>query len=627
MRYTKKIKTIMMILCLIMILGLTACQNKANKAPEITYEEASTRVEKLLENMSVDEKIGQVLLMNFRKWEINHDTEIPAKDAGKVPDTEELNDEILEIVKAYHIGNIILFGESTKTTEMTIQQTNKYQQAAKENGDIPLIIAIDQEGGSVTRILQGTRMPGNMALAATNDVEYAIKTGKILGMEMAACGINLNFGPVVDVNSNRYNPIIGLRSFGSDPKLVGDYGVAYAKGLKEENIISSAKHFPGHGDTDTDTHTGLALVNKTYDEWYACEAVPFVRMINEKVPVIMSAHIQYPQLDSTQVISKSSGEKIYLPATVSKKILTGILREKLGYEGVICTDAMDMAAISDHFGTSEAIIMALNAGVDMLCNPVSVRCKGDVNRLTEVYDAIKAAINDGTLSEKRLDEAVLRILKLKEAYGILDYEIKAVNETINNANIIIANDENRQIEREISEKAVVHYGDAKKLEIHDGETVLFMVPYASEGFSIEFAVNRLRKENAIPDIKLEKDCYNKLEELTPKLLEKIHNADHVVVISEANAAALKDENHWLSKMPKLILKEAKNAAIISAGLPYDVKNYEGYPVYVIFGNDTMLEEDSKTGVITGYYGPNFPAGVGAVLGTFEATGVMPVKVD
>lgn len=616
MKYNnKKISVIIVIaLCIVMLSGFTACRNE------------TSRVEAILENMTTDEKIGQVLLMNFRKWQPDRETEILDDELAYVPDTEEVYEEILTVLKDYHLGNILLFGESTKTKEVTINQTVKYQEAAKENGDIPLIIAMNHEGGSVVRMLQSTRMPGNMALAATGDVENAKKAGDILGMEAAACGFNLDLAPVVDVNNNQYNPVIGLRSFGADPVLVSDFASAYAKGLAEQNVIATAKHFPGHGDTDTDTHTGQAMVDKSYEDWYKCEAVPFVRLIEEDIPVIMSAHIQYPQLDGTQVISKTTGEGIYLPATLSKEILTGILREKLGFDGVICTDALDMDAIVHHFGREEAVIMALNAGADLLCNPVSVRCKGDVYKLEELYEEIKTAIEDGRLREERLNEAVLRILKLKEAYGILDYEPQNAGEMMEKANSLVAGEENRKTERDISEKAVVQFGVANLTEIKGGDRVIFFVPYEEKSPSVEFTVNRLKKEGAIPDIKFEIEDYNELKKLTPGLLSKIKEANRVIVITEASAASLKDEDHWLSRMPRLILEEAENASVISSGLPYDINNFEAFPVYVVFGNIGMLPDDAKTGVITGKYGPNIPAGIGAALGAFKANGTLPVEV-
>ncbi|MEG0756473.1 MAG: glycoside hydrolase family 3 N-terminal domain-containing protein, partial [Oscillospiraceae bacterium] len=281
------------------------------------------KAQTLLDGMTTEEKIGQVLLMNFRSW--GTDAE------GNPLPLEECNDTIRGIIGTYHLGNIILFGENVRDTEKAVRLVDDFQQSANQ----PLLIGIDQEGGIVTRLGQGTCLPGNMALGASGKAKNARLAGRLMGEELSAIGVNCNFAPVCDVNDNLQNPVIHLRSFSSDPNTVATMATALREGLGEAGMISAAKHFPGHGNTSVDTHVGLAVVNRSRTEWDAVEAVPFRTMIKDGVEMIMSAHIQYPQLDATTYRSQLSGKEVILPATLSHKILTDILRGELGFDGVV----------------------------------------------------------------------------------------------------------------------------------------------------------------------------------------------------------------------------------------------------------------------------------------------------
>ncbi|MCI2057511.1 MAG: S-layer homology domain-containing protein [Oscillibacter sp.] len=581
------------------------------------------RAASLCAQMTTDEKIGQVLLMNFRNW----------KNAGaeKATGMTVLSDEVAGVIQKYHLGNIILFGENTVTTEDTARLTAALQATAKANGDLPLLIGIDQEGGTVTRLGQGTCLPGNMALGATNNISYAYDAGMILGSELAAEGINCDFAPDSDVNDNPANPVIGLRSFGSDPTSVSAMAMSLLSGLTDSGMIGCTKHFPGHGNTATDTHTGLAIVNKTKEQWQSVEAVPFQAMIASGVSMVMSAHIQYPNLDATQVVSKSSGEKVYLPATLSKTILTGVLRGELGFDGVICTDAMDMQAITDNFGKTDAVVMALNAGADLLCNPTDPTCLDEVSELEAIYAAIRTALKNGTLPQSQLDDAVTRVLKLKIESGILDAQTLSADAQAAKAASVVGCAAHRATERKIAEAAVTKYGDASPITLKAGEMVLFLVPYDNEANTVQFATNRLLKEKAIPAVTVKTACYNKAESVSEELSAQIEAADHVIVFSEMYGSTLNNPTHWLNVMPQAILTAVSSAAkidaaVVSIGLPYDAVNYSGVPVYLAYGYKGMDANDAQTGILTAKYGPNISAGVGAALGAFTPSGVLPVNV-
>ncbi len=595
--------------------------------------------EELLAKMSLEEKIGQMMLVNFRSWK--------TAEMAEADDLTVMNDEIAQIISDYHIGNVILFGENTKTTEQTIKLTYDLQRAAIQSEQLPLLIGIDQEGGTITRLGQGTCMPGNMAIGATGNSKYAYDNGVVIGEELSVLGINATFAPDADVNDNPDNPIINLRSFGEDPQRVAELVVQMQEGLNAQDVAACAKHFPGHGNTSTDTHTGLAIVEKTKDEWETCEKVPFQAAVDSGIDMIMTAHIQYPNLDDTQVISTLDGTQIYLPATLSEKIVTGILRDEMGYDGVISTDAMDMQAIKDHFGETDAIIMAMDAGVDLMCNPTKLTSSEDAAKLQAIYDAVGAAVESGELSESKIDAAVLRILKLKEKRGILakaseeiylaeedQYAEQLQKQTVK-AEQVIGCKAHRETERAIAEAAITPYHKDlfKAFTPAEGETVLFILPYEDECYSAQYAVNRLTEEQTIRKIETDFYSYQRESEPGDGLRQKIMDADYILLASEMYGSTKNDATHWQNVFPKAVCEyvnavgKQDRMTVLSLGLPYDAVHYPEEPILLAYGYKAMEEADAKSGVITGKYGPNLPAAVGAALGAFEPKGVLPVEVE
>jgi beta-N-acetylhexosaminidase len=311
-------------------------------------EKTVSDIQEIVENMTIDEKVGQMLMPDFRNWQKQGET----KATGFI----EMNSEVASIIKKYHLGGVILFAENVVDTEQTVRLTDGLQMASP---DLPLFITIDQEGGIVTRLQTGTNLPGNMALGAARNGNYAYQTGEIIGKELSSLGINVNFGPSVDVNNNPGNPVIGVRSFSSDPELVSKLGIQTIKGLQNQNMIATTKHFPGHGDTAVDSHYGLPLVSHDKERLRSIELVPFQKAIDAGVDMMMTAHVQFPAFDDTTYISKNDGQEIMVPATLSHKVITGLLREEMGFDGVVVTDALNMKAIADNFGQEEAVVLAL----------------------------------------------------------------------------------------------------------------------------------------------------------------------------------------------------------------------------------------------------------------------------
>jgi beta-glucosidase-like glycosyl hydrolase/endonuclease/exonuclease/phosphatase family metal-dependent hydrolase len=309
-----------------------------------------------------------------------------------------------EVVRKYHLGGVIYFAwtDSVKDPQQIARLSNGLQSAALGNGDVPLQISTDQEHGVVFRVgPPATQFPGAMALGATRSTQYARQAGGIGGRELKAVGVTTDFAPVADVNVNPLNPVIGVRSFSSDPKLVADLTAAQVQGYQRDGrIVSTAKHFPGHGDTATDSHTGIPVISHTREQWNAIDRPPFDAAIRAGIDSIMTAHIVVPALDP-------SGD----PATLSRPILTGILREQLRFDGVVITDSLGMQGVRDKYGDAEIPLRALEAGVDQLLMPVD---------LDLAYQSVLGAVRSGRISEQRIDQSVERVLSLKLKTGVVD---------------------------------------------------------------------------------------------------------------------------------------------------------------------------------------------------------------
>lgn len=346
---------------------------------------ADEELEKRLNQMTLEQKVGQTMIGSF---------------AGPV-----LSPELEFKIRWLHLGGVILYSVTgnIEQPEQIAKLTRDIQSTAREAGEVPLFIGIDQEGGRVTRITKGlTQFPGNMALGSTDNPLLAGQAAKVMARELSILGINMNYAPVLDVNSNPFNPIIGTRSFGSSPKQAALFGAAMIKSYNEEGIIATAKHFPGHGDTSKDSHLDLPVVNRTMAELQAVELVPF-QEVAATVPAIMTAHIVLPAIDK------------YRPATLSPPAL-GLLRQKLKFEGLIITDSMNMAAISKHWSKGEAAVQAFLAGADILLYGADRDSTLKDHEI--VHAALVKAVSEGRIPESRLDESVRRILRTKQRFAI-----------------------------------------------------------------------------------------------------------------------------------------------------------------------------------------------------------------
>ncbi|MGO4630754.1 glycoside hydrolase family 3 protein [Streptomyces sp. 2RAF24] len=354
----------------------------------------------LISRMSLEEKVGQLFVMRV----YGHSATAPDQ-ADVDANLKEIGVRTAaELVERYHVGGIIYFAwaHNTRDPHQIAELSNGIQRAAlAQDTPIPLLLSTDQEHGIVARIGKpATLLPGAMALGAGGSHEDARAAGRIAGAELAALGIRQDYAPVADVNVNPANPVIGVRSLGADPEAVAGLVAAQVKGAQRAGIAATAKHFPGHGDTAVDSHNGLPVITHTAEQWAAVDAPPFRAAIRAGIESIMTAHIVVPALDP-------SGD----PATLSRPILTGILRERLGFDGVVVTDSLSMEGVRTKYGDERVPVLALKAGADQLLNPPE---------LAVAWNAVLKAVRDGELTEARLDESILRILRLKARVGLLD---------------------------------------------------------------------------------------------------------------------------------------------------------------------------------------------------------------
>ena len=587
----------------------------------------------IVDGMTTEEKVAQCLMMDFRMWKSSD---------GEIRDMTCLEPEVAEAIADYRFGSMILFANNIKTTEDTLQLVKDMQAAAISKGGLPLLVATDQEGGIVYRLGSGTALPGNMAVAATGDTADARKCGEIIGRELSSLGINTTLAPVIDVNNNANNPVIGTRSFGDDAETVGAFGAEYIAGLDEYNTIGCAKHFPGHGDTDTDSHTGLPLVDKSKEELMANELVPFKVAIDDGVDMIMTAHILYPQV-----------EKSNKPATMSKVILTDILRNELGFNGVVVTDAMNMRGVSDYYTREEAALEALKAGADMICMPVAKVESGSSDadkyittkeELTTKLDSLIGCIADAANNDPevmaRLDEAAGRIVKLKMEKGILDYS--ADDYSAEKALEAVGSSENRGLEREIAANAVTVIRNDKKLLPYRpaaNTKVLMLCPNANQIAQMIMGLNRAKAAGLMPQsVKVDVFAFTKdNHELNGALKEKIDWADFVIVNSKVYDSDDMSFGWYTSVAAKSITEYCKAAGkksvVMSVDKPYDVQLYpDADAVIVVYGNKGSTIEapenwaDFKATEDKNACGPNIVAGVEVIFGVFGAQGALPVNV-
>ncbi len=359
--------------------------------PALSWQRSAAPTDEELEamvaGMPLRDKIAQMLMVGFH-----------GQSLAESP-------ELSTMVGDYHVGGLVLLEANAHDPQQVRQLTTELQALATSSGArIPLFISINQEGGIVVRIAEGvTGFPGNMAVAATSLPDHAFSAAAVAAFELRTMGINMNLAPVLDVNDNPLNPIIGTRSFGDSPEVTAEYGRLTVRGFQQAGVVAVAKHFPGHGGVDVDSHGALPVIEASAEELAEHELVPFAAAIEEGVEAIMTAHIAIPALDVTG-----------RPATLSPEILTGLLRQQMGYDGLIMTDSLGMAGVTAGRGQVGAALEAVQAGADILLST------SPMDKHIAIIENLQDAVEHGDIPVERIDRSVVRILRVKVAYGLFE---------------------------------------------------------------------------------------------------------------------------------------------------------------------------------------------------------------
>ncbi len=352
-----------------------------NVKPPTSVDIAKQKALKQLKSMTLDQKLGELII------------------AGMEGNTANIQTK--KMIQNQYVGGVIFYKNNVSTPKGLVTYVNQLKTWNRKN-PTSLIISVDQEGGKVSRLPGLAKFPNASVIGKSNNVTNISDIGRYLGKASKVMGMNVDYAPVLDINSNPNNPVIGVRSYGASANVVSRTGIKVMKGIQAEDVIPVVKHFPGHGDTSVDSHLDLPVVYKSLSQLQSFEWIPFKNAINNGADSVMIAHILFPKIDSKY------------PASLSKVIITDQLRGTLGFKGVVITDDLTMGAIAKHYGIGEAAVQALTAGSDIL-----LVAHGYEN-VTKVISSLKKSIDSGRISEKRIDESVLRILLLKQKYKLTD---------------------------------------------------------------------------------------------------------------------------------------------------------------------------------------------------------------
>lgn len=509
------------------------------KREEPTQDELD-RVNTIINKMTLSQKIGQMFVVGFSG------TSMPSN--------------LSNAIENYNFGNVIYLAYNVSNPSTLSKMTNDIQNKMVKENSIPGFITIDQEGGRVVRLSNGgTHFISNMAVAATNNIENAYLEGQAIGKELINYGINCNFAPVLDVNNNPENPIIGIRSYSDNPVLVSLFGNKMVDGLQESKVMGCSKHFPGHGNTSVDSHYGLPTITSNKLELYQTELAPFISAIANGIDSIMTTHIIFSAIDEEY------------PATLSEKVLTNLLREELGFGGVIFTDGMEMGAVTKNFGGHDkTAVKAIKAGADVLTYT-------SINTPIIAHTALMTAVKNGEITEERIDESVRRILLQKLKYGILD-NYHAKNSNIND---LLAANEQLNIDFAIQSLTQIK-GDFKGLNKSQSTLIISPTTSYSLGGGLEanafsnYASNYLKEKGHSKVDYLVVDA-NVSDSQSEKVKAIYNDYDQVVIaMSNVKTSGYKNTISLINELTKT----HKNVIIIALDTPYDLLSYSNVNNYI-----------------------------------------------
>jgi beta-N-acetylhexosaminidase len=520
---------------------------------------------------TVSELVGQKLLLAFHGF-------------------EQLSPEIVESIRKYKPGGFTLFRSLNIDSLPQVRQLTGLLQAVARDHDLPpFLICADQEGGQLMAVGECTPLPGNMALGAAGSVELARQAGIVLGSELAALGINVNYAPCADVNINPKNPVIGTRSFGDDPALVGVLAAAVIDGIQSQGVAATAKHFPGHGDTHTDSHLGLPVLTHDMARLKAVELPPFAAAIKAGVKMIMTAHVGLQALDGSSPP----------PATLSPHVISRLLRQEMGYTGVIVSDAMDMHAIRQGEALREDVLRAAQAGIDLLL------ITSDPKDHARAYESLVHAVQNGQLQKGSMDESVARIMELKnwitshttppDLSVIRSAEHLRVADEIAERSITLVRDRANLIPIQLAPEKRIAVVIPEPQDLTPADTSSTIKPALAEaikpfhtqvdGFSIPFSPN---------------------DDEQAAIIDRLRSYD-LIIAGTINASASPNQAVFVQQL----LNTGIPLIVIALRLPYDLEVFPQADTYLC--TYSILE-------------PAMKAAAKALFGQIQATGKLPVSV-
>jgi beta-N-acetylhexosaminidase len=550
-------------------------------------DKAHKWADKRLKKMTLEEKVGQLVHIGINARFLSQDSS----------EFQELRRHVVE----NKIGGIIVFVGGVYET---VHLVNRMQELA----EIPLLISADFETGVAMRFEDTVNFPWNMAIAATGDPDFARRQGAIVARESRALGVQQVFAPVVDVNNNADNPVINVRAYGENPQDVARFGAAFTEGLQDGKVLATAKHFPGHGDTNVDSHRGLPVIDLSRQRLEQYEFFPFREVIKAGVGSVMISHISLPQIDSARVAplqnrykasyteSEVITEGTTMPATLSSAIVTDILRKDMNFDGLIVTDAMDMSGLTIYFPQDEAAVRAVEAGVDVILKPADT----DLS-----IKGLREAVRSGRISEARLNESVRKLLAWKYELGLEKQKITPIDAI----DRVVSNNETRRLTAEIADKAITlvkNENDLLPLSLDDDKrTFVLAISNGEDRNATGTALWRTIRQSSKKPQNID---YGIISENTPaaeveRIVQKMQKSDRVIaalfgrVRSGARNSTGLPENG--ARVLRDLLASGKPTTNVSFGNPYLLKNFPEMQSYVVAYGDMVSLQRAAVRALTG----------------------------
>ena len=583
--------------------------------------------QKSVDQQELRRQIGQKLMIDLRHFCAE------GSSAECKTDLTELPKEFADAITQLHLGGVILFANNLKDKNQIRGLTAHLQQASSDG--LPLLIGIDQEGGRVARLptQEFPAFAGNMAIGATvasSGTRYATDVGKAIAQQLRSLGINLNFAPSLDVNNNPANPVINARSFGDHPAAVAQAGGAMLSAMQDAGVLGTIKHFPGHGDTHVDSHTGLPLVEHDRATVEAVDLYPFRQLIKQHQPaMVMTAHIQYPALDNSSLTTKS-GETVIKPATLSRAILTDLLREDMGFDGIIITDALNMAGISQFFTPAEAVIQTFAAGADIALMPYEMKTPADIKALAVLIDQVVAAVQQGKLNSAEVAESAQRITHLRqqlstEQHGLVVPDAERLADDL-------------QLEQRLAEASLTLVG-TNKLQLPLNLAALKLHLIAPDQTKCQSWLQALGLWGIKPQSVTCSDLTSLEQELA---LQQIKQADLVLgsLISPAQSAAelgvladlqalpamkltVAEQKQLLVQLLQQAKAQGKKTVMVSLRTPYELTDFADSADLRLA---TYSYNQKPQTALRPFSGPAYDAVIAFLLGKIQAQGQLPVSL-